>query len=126
MSSPVGAPSIVVVSTRIDAADLKRLVELFFVDMVKLVVDVERTLVAVGGELHADAEAILLEAGSRQVDLWGANYYPGLGPDQCLEYTALINVRPAQGNRSMEVQDPATRERMAVLVRALVGTGEPL
>ena len=126
MSRPDGAPSIVVVSTRIDAADLKRLVELFFVDMVKLVVDVERTLVAVGGELHADAEAILLEAGSRHVDLWGANYYPGLGPDQCLEYTALINIRPAQGNRSMEVQDPATRGRMAALVRALVGTGEPL
>jgi hypothetical protein len=126
MSSPDGAPPIVVVSTRIDAGELKRLVELFFVDMVKLVIDVERKLVAVGGELHADAEAVLLEAGSLQADLWGANYYPGLGPDQCLEYTALINIRPAQGNRSMEVQDPVTRERMAALVRTLVGTGEPL
>ncbi len=126
MSRPDGAPPIVVVSARIDPGELKRLVELFFVDMVKLVIDVERKRVAVGGELHADAEAILLEAGSRQVDVWGANYYPGLGPDQCLEYTALINIRPAQGNRSMEVQDPATRERIAVLVRALVGAGELL
>jgi hypothetical protein len=126
MSSSDGAPSIVVVSAPIDAGELKRLAELFFVDMVKLVIDVERKLVAVGGELHADAEAILLETGSRQNDLWGANYYPGLGADQCLEYTALMNIRPAQGNRSMEVQDPATRERMAALVRALVGTGEPL
>ena len=126
MSTPGDAPSIVVVSAPIEPGELSRLVALFFGDMVKLVIDVERKLVAVGGELHADAEAILLESGSRQADLWGANYYPGLGPQQCLEYTALINIRPAQGNRSMEVQDPATRASMAELVHALIGTGQAL
>jgi hypothetical protein len=34
------------------------------------------------------------------------DYYPGRGPDDCIEYTSLINIRPAQGNRSMEVEDP--------------------
>ena len=67
---------------------------------------VNRRLVAVGGELHADAEALLLESGSRQSDLWGANYMPGTGPERCLELTAMINIRPGQGNRSMVVQDP--------------------
>jgi hypothetical protein len=126
MTSSESRPPIVVVSARIDPGELRRLVELYFGDMVKLVIDVQRQRVALGGELHADAEAVLLEGGSLQTDLWGANYYPGLGPGQCLEYTALINIRPAQGNRSMEVQDPPTRERMAALVSALVGTGEPL
>jgi hypothetical protein len=86
-------PGIVIVSDQpIDTAQLSELVDRFFGDMVKLVVDVRRRVVAVGGELHADAEAVLLEGGSKQADLWGANYYPGLGPDDCLQFTALINI----------------------------------
>jgi hypothetical protein len=80
----------------------------------------------VGGELHADAEALLLETGSEQADLWGANYYPGRGEEECLEYTALINIRPAQGNRSMEVEAPEARARIRELAFALIGHGEPL
>lgn len=94
--------------------------------MVKLVVDVRRRLVAVGGELHADAEALLIEQGSRQADLWGANYYPGVGVERCVEYTALINIRPSQGNRSMKIEDPAVRETMRAIVHEIVGTGERL
>ncbi|OFV94106.1 MAG: hypothetical protein A3G76_04015 [Acidobacteria bacterium RIFCSPLOWO2_12_FULL_65_11] len=59
-------------------------------------------------------------------DLWGANYYPGLGASQCIEFTALINIRPAQGNRSMEIQDAGTRNAVGEIVHALVGAGEPL
>lgn len=110
----------------IGAAQLGELVDRFFGDMVKLVVDVRRRIVAVGGELHADAEAVLLERGSKQADLWGANYYPGLGPDDCLQFTALINIRPTQNNPAMEVQDPAIRERMRAVVHDLVGRGETL
>ncbi|MBI1876498.1 MAG: hypothetical protein HYZ58_08450 [Acidobacteria bacterium] len=94
--------------------------------MVKLVVDVRRCVVAVGGELHADAEALLLEQGSQQADLWGANYYPGLGADRCIEYTALINIRPSRGNRSMQVQDVAVRDAIRSIVNDLVGRGEAL
>lgn len=110
----------------IDPQVLRALVERFFGDMVKLVIDVRRRLVAVGGELHADAEAILLERGSKQADLWGANYYPGLGADDCVQFTALINIRPTQNNRAMEVQDPVIREDMRAIVHELVGRGEPL
>jgi hypothetical protein len=121
------APGIVIVrERRIDTAELARLVLLYFEDMAKYVVDVERGVVAVGGEMHADAEQLLLEDGSRQGDLWAANYYPGRGRDGCIEYTALINIRPAAGNRSMEIQDPAVRERVRKLTWALVGEGEPL
>ena len=83
-------------------------------------------MIAVGGEMHADAEQVLLEDGSRQDDLWGANYYPGRGRDGCIEYTSLINISPSRGNRSMEVQDPALRDRVRELTFALVGEGEPL
>ena len=119
-------PDIVVATERIDRSILRTLVERFFEDMVKYVVDVERGVVAVGGELHADAEAVLLEGGSRQVDLWGANYYPGRGPEECIEYTSLINIRPAQGNRSMEIEDGGIRERVRDLTWSLIGRGEVL
>ncbi len=117
---------VIVAGPRIDPAELRRLVEAFFEDMVKCVVDVHRGVAAVGGEMHADAEQVLLESGSRQEDLWGANYYPGRGRDECIEYTALINIRPAHGNRSMEIQDPGVRERVRELTWALIGEGGPL
>ncbi len=119
-------PDIYVSDRPIDPELLRVIVDRFFGDMVKLVVDVRQRLVAVGGELHADAEAILLDRGSKQADLWGANYYPGLGPEDCIQFTALINIRPTQGNRSMEVQDPGLRETMCVIVHELVGRGDPL
>jgi hypothetical protein len=120
------APEIVIVDHRIAPAELARLAQLFFDDMVKYVVDLERGVAAVGGQLHADAEQLLLAAGSRQADLWGANYYPGRGPEDCIEYTSLINIRPAQGNRSMLIADPEIQERVRALTFTLLGEGEPL
>ncbi len=43
---------------------------------IKLAVDVERGVLAGGGEYHADCEEILLEDGSLQENLWGADWYP--------------------------------------------------
>ena len=77
------APSIVLVRDRIDPAQLRRLTQAFFVDMVKYV-------------------------------------------DDCIEYVSLINIRPAHGNRSMEVENPATRVRIRELTTALIGAGEAL
>lgn len=119
-------PGIVVVEERLSRAELRRLVALYFEDMVKYVVDVRRGVAAVGGELHADAEQVLLQGGSRQTDLWGANYFPGRGPEGCIEYTSLINIRPAQGNRSMEIEEAGRRARVRELTLALIGEGEPL
>ena len=126
-SPPMDAtPDILVVRERIAAADLAALVERFFGDMVKYVVDLRREVGAVGGELHADAEHLLLEDGSRQEDLWGANYYPGRGPEACIEFTSLINIRPSQGNRSMEIEDAEIRDRIRELSYRLLGRGEAL
>ena len=121
------APGIVIVrEDRLAASELRRLVLLYFEDMVKYVVDVERGVIGLGGDMHADAEQLLLEDGSRQADIWGANYYPGRGREGSIEYTSLINIRPSAGNRSMEIQDPGLRQRVRDLTWALVGDGEPL
>jgi hypothetical protein len=119
-------PDIRILRELIDRKDLAHFVGQPFSDMVKYVADVQRGIVAIGGELHADAEQILLADGSRQADLWGANYYPGRGPDECIEFTFLINIRPALGNPSMLVADPALRDRIKAITSALIGRGEAL
>jgi hypothetical protein len=119
-------PGIEILRARIQADTLRRLVSDGFGDMVKYVVDIERQVIAIGGQLQADAEAILLEDGSRQDDLWGANYYPGTSPDQCIEFTALINIRPARSNPGMELLDSKLRERVRQVTFALIGRGEDL
>jgi len=118
------SPNILIIDRKIEAAQLKQLVQAYFVDMVKYVVDIRRRVLGVGGELHADAEQLLLESGSRQADLWGANYYPGRGPEGCIEYTALINIRPSHGNRSMEVSAAEIREIIREITFELIGKGE--
>lgn len=121
-----GPPPIVLLSRRIEPVALSHLVQDGFRDMVKFVADVERGVIAVGGELQADAEQVLLEDGSQPEDLWGANYYPGRGREGCIEFTSLINIRPARDNPGMEIADPATQERIRALTFELIGDGEPL
>jgi hypothetical protein len=121
----MGASITVVREGRIDPTMLRRLADTWFEGaMVKYVVDVARRIVAVGGEMHADAEAVLLADGSRQDDLWGANYYPGRGSTDSLEYTSLINISPRRGNRAMELQDPTLRETVRSITRERIGEGE--
>jgi hypothetical protein len=101
-------------------ADLKVLAESRFGDMVKAVVDIERGVMAVSGELHSDEEALLLEAGSKQTDLWGVNLYPAETGEGWLEFDSMINVRPSQGNRSRGVDDERIRAAIRRVVAALV------
>jgi hypothetical protein len=119
-------PEIVVVDHRIARDVFERLVREGFGDMVKFVVDLDREQAAIGGQLHADAELLLLESGSQPGDLWGANYYPGRGREDCIEFTSLINIRPAQGNAGMEIVDPTLCERVRALTHRLIGEGEEL
>ncbi len=85
---------------------------------IKVAVDVERNILAGGGEYHADCEEVLLEDGSRQENIWGADWYPQ--PPK-VEFGALINIRPHQGNRGMEIEDPKLQMKIETIVRQLLG-----
>jgi hypothetical protein len=119
-------PEIVLLTERIEPEALARLVRDGFGDMVKFVADVERGVVAAGGDLHADAEELLLGRGSIQKDLWGANYYPGRPREECVEFTSLINIRPSRGNPGMEITDSSIRSRVRELAYRLIGEGGAL
>ena len=91
-----------------------------FGNLVKAVVDTEREIMAVDGELHADEEALLLDNGSRQQHLWGINIYPELSWPERVEFDSIINIRTSQGNRSRGVDRPEIRERIIQIVQKLV------
>lgn len=111
---------ITIVEQPIVKSDLTAIAKRQFGNLVKAVVDIERGVMAIGGELHADEEAILLERGSRQEYLWGINLYPANVGDDWIEFDSIINVRPSQGNPSRSVEDRGIQERIREIVSRLV------
>jgi hypothetical protein len=109
-----------VVHTAISRSKLREIAAGQFGDFVKAVVDVERGLMAIGGDLHADEEATLIDGGSVPRNIWGINLYPDLPNDQWIEFDSMINVRPSAGNRSRDVESPAIRDKILAIVERLV------
>jgi len=114
MAMDSGAPRIV--RDTISLADVQELAQRGFGDMVKACVDIRRAIMAIGGELHSDEEAVLLDDGYTQADVWGINIYPDEAGDAWIEFDAMINVRPAQGNRSRGVEDPSIQSEIRRVV----------
>jgi Protein of unknown function (DUF5674) len=88
---------------------------------IKLAVDIEKGILAGGGTLHADCEAVLLENGSTQENIWGADWLPFT---QVVTFESLINIRPRQNNFSLEIQDMTLRQRIEEIVRGLMEGAE--
>ncbi len=109
-----------IVREPIAAAELVEIAQGQFGDLVKAVVDVRQGIMAIGGELHADMEAALLEDGSAQEDLWGINLYPAKSAEDWIEFDSIINVRPSRGNSSRNVEDPAIQQHIREIVMQLV------
>lgn len=86
--------------------------------MIKIVVDIRRRVLSGGGEMHSDCESVLLEDGSEQDDLWGANWYPA---EQRIEFESLINIRPRLGNRNVMIQDENIRGQVESITSELLG-----
>lgn len=84
---------------------------------IKLAVDIQRHILAGGGAMHADCESLLLQDGSNQADIWGADWIPSI---QKVEFDALINIRPNQQNFSMTIADQSIRQRVEVVARKLL------
>ena len=105
---------IIIVTLKLD--ELKQMAEATFGNLVKAVVDIEREVVAVDAELHSDLEALLLENGSKQKNLWGINLYPEIQGDDFVEFDSMINMRPSQGNRSRGIESEGIRKNIVIIV----------
>jgi len=109
-----------IVDNNISIAELKALAKERFGDMVKGVVDLEKSIMALGAELHADEEALLLEQGSIQDNLWGFNIYVDQPRETWLEYNSMINIRPSQNNPSRDIQSKEIQDKITQIVNKLV------
>ena len=109
-----------IVRQKLNQDDLVSCCAAHFKTFIKFVADINNNVLAIGGELHADAEAYLIESGSRQSDIWGGNFYPWKPSAERLEFTSFINIRPRNSNTSMEVMDSEIRQKMQVLTENLL------
>jgi hypothetical protein len=85
---------------------------------IKLAVDVEREILAGGAVRHYECEQELLKDGSKQRNIWGADWSPYT---QEMVFESIINIRPSENNRSMEIQSPLIRERVTQITQRLLG-----
>ena len=108
---------IYIIRERVSKEQLQEMMEMLET-YIKLAVDVERGVLAGGGAMHADCEAVLLEDGSHHEFIWGADWNPGT---QEVTFESLINIRPRQNNRSLELQDPELRVKVEQITRDRLG-----
>jgi hypothetical protein len=104
-----------IITETLSIGELKEMAATFS-NLIKAVVDIDRGLLAVDGELHSDLEALLLDDGSKQKDLWGINLYPEMQGEGFIEFDSVINMRPSQGNRSRGVESGQIRGKIIEIV----------
>lgn len=110
-----------IIREKIDKEDLKNFLNRPFKELVKFVVDVEKEIIALGGELHSDAAEVLVEQGSDNRNLWGGNFYP-LKPkkEDQIEYSSLMNIKVTQGNFSIDIKRKEIIEQINKVIKKLI------
>lgn len=110
-----------IIREKISIEEIKNMALNKFGNMVKAVVDVEKEFMAIDAELHADEEALLIENGSNQRNLWGINIYPDLNKEEWIEFDSMINLKPSQGNRTRGIDNPDIKEKIVKIIDDLIG-----
>ncbi len=105
-----------IVSDKISLGELKEIAEKSFGTLIKALVDIDKEIIAIDANLHSDEEALLIENGSKQENLWGINLYPEKEGDEFIEFDSMINLRPAYGNKTRGVDDPKIKEKIIEIV----------
>ncbi|MDA1337317.1 MAG: DUF5674 family protein [bacterium] len=110
-----------IIKEPIAIGELKIIAEEGFGHLVKVVVDVQQNIMAIGGELHADEEVMLMEQeGSKRENTWGINLLPGEIGDAFIQFDSMINLKPSFGNRSRGVENEEIQKKIKVLVKKLI------
>ena len=111
----------IIIKNSIKIEELRRIADEQFGEIVKAVVDVKQEIMAVGGELHADEEALLIEQeASKREHTWGINLYPKKTSDDWIEFDSVINLKPSFDNRSRGIDNPKIQKKIRNIVKKLV------
>ena len=110
-----------IIKEAINRKELQEIAKEEFGNVVKAVVDVEQGIMAVGGELHADEEVLLMEQeGSKRQHTWGINLYLDKPEEGFIEFDSMINLKPAFGNRSRNIENLEIQENIKEIVKKLI------
>jgi hypothetical protein len=110
-----------IIREKISVDELKKMSEKMYNQLVKAVVDIEKKIMVVDADLHADEEQLLLENESDQKNLWGINLYPEkFGTEDFIEFDSMINIRPSWGNCTRGVENLDIQKSIIAVVNGLV------
>lgn len=109
-----------IIKEKITKEQLKKIAEQGYNSILKAVVDVEKEIIALGGELHSDANILLIKKGSQQKNIWGINLYLNKSKNNWIEFISLINIRPSEKNLDMEIKNQAIKEKIMKIVNKLI------
>ncbi len=102
-----------IIREKVNKEYLEKFLDKPFKEVVKFVVDIEKELIAFGGELHSDAQQLLINNGSDSRNLWGGSIFlPEHGNEITIDYSALINIKPSQNNPLMDIRDKTIIEKI--------------
>ncbi len=104
---------IITKSTPFTKEEIIKLRELFDV-YIKTVIDIEKKICSAGADRYFESERLLLDEGCKQSNLWGG----GIDLEtKIIDCNSFINVRPADGNTSNEIQELILRKKFEDLTK---------
>lgn len=109
-----------IIKEKISKEELEKIAEENFGNMIKGAVDIEKKIVALGGELHIDASEKLIQTGSEQQDIWGFNIYIDRPRENWLEFNSLINIKPAADNRSADIEKEDVKNKIKEIISEII------
>ena len=102
-----------IISKKISRDELNKMDSGYFEDKIKAAADIEKQIIGVDAELHADIEGALIEEGSELRNLWGINFLADEDEiEEFVKVDSLINIHPKQNNRSRDVEDENIRNKI--------------
>jgi len=92
-----------------------------FTEVVKVVVDIEKGIMAIDAEVHSELRELLIrEENSNHRSLWGINLVPDREDEGFVVFDSLINLKPGMGNKTRGIDDTGIREKINAIINKLV------
>lgn len=107
----------IIILTKKATEDELRKIQTEYGSFVKVVVDIEKEILAGGAAMHYDEERALLEYGCKQANLWGGGVDLESGE---IDFDSMINIRPSQNNGSRTVLDLTIQAKMRAVIEKIL------
>lgn len=109
-----------IIREKISPEELAQITKENYTTMVKVDVDIERGILAIGGEWHSEGDELLHADGSHRNNVWGINFYPWNPPEGRIQYISLINIKPSLEHPSMEIRDTQLQNKIRLIIEKLL------